>query len=111
MVESAIDSRTLYREHIEVVFDETEDMRISLRVRAYFAVLISHIHHTMTARTFGDIRMQIREGLREISHIRCMRLHEKKGKLRRSLLTYSRKIVDHVDESLQCLRHKEKDNI
>lgn len=104
MIKSAIDSCTLYREHIEIVFDETEDMCISLGIRAYLAILISHIHHTMASRAFGHIRMQIREGLREISHIRCVRLHEKKGKLRRSLLTYSRKIVDHVDESLQCLR-------
>jgi hypothetical protein len=111
MIESAIDSRSLYREHIEIVFDETEEVHISLCIRADLAVLTSHIHHTMTTGTLSHIGMELRESFREISHIRCMRLHEKKGKLRRSLLTYSRKIVDHVDESLQCLRHKEKDNI
>jgi hypothetical protein len=69
MIESAIDSRSLYREHIEIVFDEAEEVHISLCIRADLAVLISHIHHAVTAGTLSHIGMELGEGLGKIPDI------------------------------------------
>lgn len=72
MIESPIDSGTVDREHIEIVFDHTEEMSISLRIRTDTTDGMCLIGHTMTSRTLPYILMEIRKRLREILHIRWM---------------------------------------
>lgn len=105
MVASTIDSRTLDREHVEVVLDNTEEMLVTLVVSTDTTESLIHIRHRMTLFALVHLGMEIRERLREVGYIGTIGLKQKKCELCRSLFSYSGKEVYHVYHALECFRH------
>ncbi len=59
MIASTIDSRPLYREHIEVVFDDTEKMLVTLLISTDATEYLIHIRHRMTLFTLMHLGVEI----------------------------------------------------
>jgi hypothetical protein len=61
VISSMIDSGTLYREHIEIVLDDTEGRTITPWITTDTTERLAHICHGMTLLTLMYLRMQISE--------------------------------------------------
>lgn len=107
MISSVIDSGTLYREHIEIVLDDTEGRAITPWITTDTAERLTHISHRMTLFALMYLGVQISEGTREVGNIGSIGLQEKKGELGRRLLANSWEEVDHVDNSLEGFWHRD----
>ena len=108
MIESAIDTCTFDREHIEIVLDHTENSYVSLRISTYATDRVGLIGHTMTSHTLLDVFMKISKSFSKILHIWWMCFQQKKCEFCRSFFSYSWKEMDHINDSFECFRHDEQ---
>lgn len=105
MVSPMIDSGTLYREHIEIVLDDTEGRTITSRITTDTTERLTHIRHRVTLLTLMYLSMEIRESTRKVRDIGGICLQQKKGELGRRLFSDPWEEVDHVDNSSECFWH------
>jgi hypothetical protein len=107
MISSVIDSGALYREHIEIVLDDTEGRTITPRITTDTTERLAHIRHGMALLTLMYLSVEISESTREVGNIGSIGLQQKKGELGRRLFSDPWEEVDHVDNSSECFWHRD----
>jgi hypothetical protein len=105
MVSSMIDSSALYREHIEIILDDTQGSAIASRITTDATKRLTHICHRVTLLTLMYLGMEISESFCKIRYIGTIGLQQKKGELSRRLFSDTWEEVDHVDNSSECFWH------
>ena len=106
MISPMIDSSTLYREHIEIVLDDTEGRAITPWITTDATERLTHIRHRVTLLTLMYLGMEISESTRKVSNIGAIGLQQKKSELGRRLFSDPWEEVDHVDNSSECFWHR-----
>jgi hypothetical protein len=106
MISSMIDSRALYREHIEIVLHDTQGRTITPRITTDTTERLTHIRHRVALFTLMYLGMQVSKSTRKVRNIRTIGLQQKKGELGGRLFSDPWEEVDHVDNSSECFWHR-----